>query len=43
VLPTTWVCRDAAFADWFVKPPVDLSAHHGDWQGGGAFWFTHAR
>jgi predicted O-methyltransferase YrrM len=43
VLPTTWVCQDAAFADWFAKPPVDLSAQGGDWRGGGAFWFTHAR
>lgn len=43
VLPTTWVCRDAAFDDWFATPPVDLAAHNGDWRGGGAFWFTHAR
>ena len=43
VLPTTWVCRDPAFADWFAAPPVDLGVNNGDWQGGGAFWFTHTR
>lgn len=42
VLPTTWICRSQAFADWFVKPPVDLSTQNDGWKGGGALWFTHA-
>jgi hypothetical protein len=41
ILPTAWVCKDAAFQDWFKTPPVDLGAENGGWQGGGAMWFTH--
>jgi hypothetical protein len=40
VLPTAWVCRDAAFADWFRIPPVDLGAANDGWRGGGSMWFT---
>lgn len=43
VLPSTWLCRNPAFADWFAKPPVDLAPHNDGWKGGGALWFTHAR
>ncbi len=39
VLPTAWVCRDAAFADWFSIPPVDLGAANDGWRGGGSMWF----
>lgn len=41
ILPTAWVCKDAAFQSWFATPPVDLGAENGGWQGGGAMWFTH--
>lgn len=39
VLPTAWVCRDPAFADWFATPPVDLGAQNDGWRGGGSMWF----
>jgi predicted O-methyltransferase YrrM len=39
VLPTTWICRDAAFADWFAAPPVDLGPDNATWRDGGSLWF----
>jgi len=41
ILPTAWICQDAAFEDWFALPPLDLGAENGGWRGGGAMWFTH--
>ena len=43
VFPTSWVCRDPAFEDWFAQPLVDLgAANNPGWRGGGSLWFTHA-
>lgn len=41
LLPTAFINRSAAFADYFDTPFVDLASHNDGWKGGGAMWFTH--
>lgn len=40
VFPTTWICRQPEFADWFATPLVDLGPSNATWRGGGSMWFT---
>ena len=39
--PTSFMCRDAAFQSQFETPFLELGLGPGQWQGGGAMWFTH--
>ncbi len=43
ILPTTFVCRDARFADRLANPFIDFGDPHlnSGWRGGGSMWFTH--
>jgi hypothetical protein len=41
LLPTAFICRDAAFESVHATPILDLGALNDGWRGGGAMWFTH--
>ena len=41
LLPTAFVCKDAAFETFFTTPMIGLGKYNEDWKGGGAIWFTH--
>jgi predicted O-methyltransferase YrrM len=41
LLPTAFICRDAAFEAAHVYPMLDLGKYNDGWRGGGAMWFTH--
>jgi len=41
LLPTSFICRDAAFEAEFAVPMLDLGKSNDAWRGGGAMWFTH--
>lgn len=41
VLPTGFICRDAAFEDDLAQPLRDLGAFNNGWLHGGSMWFTH--
>ncbi len=41
--PTAFICRFPMFEKFFSEPVLDIDIPLKDWQGGGAFWFTHTK